>query len=75
MSQACSLTFPYQQMVWRIENPSDLLNIQAWLVARLAGKIFNKDDLRRPGDPSHLRDGRPIGFASPAFAGFAFVGT
>ena len=28
--------------------------------------------LRRPGDHGRLRGGRPIGFASPAFAGFAF---
>ena len=30
--------------------------------------------LRRPGNPGHLRDVRPVGFASPAFAGFAVIG-
>ncbi len=28
---------------------------------------------RRPGSHGHLRDGRPVGFASPAFAGFALI--
>jgi hypothetical protein len=30
--------------------------------------------LRRPGNPGPFPDGRPVGFASPAFAGFAFIG-
>ena len=30
------------------------------------------DDLRRPGNHGHECDGRPVGFASPVFTGFAF---
>ena len=29
---------------------------------------------RRPGNHRHLRDFRPVGFASPAFTGFAIIG-
>jgi hypothetical protein len=37
-------------------------------------KLSRVDSIsRRPGNPSHWCDGRPIGFASPAFAGFAFI--
>ena len=30
--------------------------------------------LWRPGNHGHFRDGRPVGFASPAFTGFAIIG-
>ena len=52
-----------------LTNKTSLGTAQARRAQRRCGFLF-----RRPGDPGHLRDFRPVGFASPAFAGFAFVG-